>query len=122
MQTTTTPRGHLDLSEIADLFDAETCPEDIAQQLTGMLQPSMPVGITVEVWSVDGDETSSHLRDGMTGAEVTEQLWLGAMDVVPRETVRLLADLQSAAASAETGLTHVPFATRSLKRDARSVL
>ena len=76
----------------------------------------------VEVWSIDRDETSIHLRDGMTGAEVTEQLWLGAMDVMPGETVRLLADLQSAAASAETGLTHVPFPARSTKRNAHSVL
>ena len=76
----------------------------------------------VEVWSIDRDETSIHLRDGMTGAEVTEHLWLGAMDVVPGETVRLLADLQSAAASAKTGLRRVPFATRSTKRNAHSVL
>ena len=122
MKNTTTPLRHLDLSEIADLFDAETCPADIAQHLTGMLQPSMPVGVTVEVWSIDGYETSVQLRDGMTGAEVTEQLWLGEMGVVPGALVRLLADLESAAANAETGLTHIPFAARSMKRNAHSVL
>ncbi|WP_104170003.1 hypothetical protein [Cryobacterium sp. M23] len=87
-----------------------------------MLQPSMPVGVTVEVWSIDGYETFAQLRDGMTGTEVIEQLWLGDTDLVPEEMVRLLADLQSAAASADTGLTHVPFATRSTKRNAHSVL
>ena len=44
------------------------------------------------------------------------------MDVRPGETVRLLADLQSAAACAGTGLTHVPFPARSAKRNAHSVL
>ncbi|TFD68187.1 hypothetical protein [Cryobacterium gelidum] len=122
MKKIASPLAHLDLSVIADLFDAEMCPDDIAQHLTGMLQISMPVGVTVEAWSIDGYEASVHLRDGMTGTEVTEEVWLGDMEVVPAEMVRLLADLQSAAASADTGLTHVPFATRSTKRNAHAIL
>jgi hypothetical protein len=122
MNNTITPLAHLDLSEITDLFDAKTSPDDIAQHLTGALQPSMPAGVTINVWSINGYETDVEPTDGMTGTEVSTQISLLDMDVVPGELVGLLDELEIAAASAATGLVHVPFAGRRTKRNARSVL
>jgi len=119
---TITPLTLIDLSEVEDLYNAQVPEEEISQCLTEILQPSLPHGVTLSVLSVDGPDMYATLRDGMTGVEVDLQINLEGIGATPAQIMQVLAGLEVTAASAETGLVHVPFARRSQKRNARAVL
>lgn len=119
---TITPLALIDLSEVEDLYNAQVPEEEISQCVTGIMQPSLPHGLNLSVLSVDGPDMYATLRDGMTGVEVDLQIDLAGIGATPAQIMQVLGEFELAAASAETGLVHVPFARRSQKRNARAVL
>lgn len=111
-----------DLDNLGGLVDAGLSPELIAQELTTALNPYMPAAVSLEVCSIQGREAYIDMRDGMSGAAVTQEISLFDWDDICRDARRVLSELEEAAAIAEVGIPHVPFAKRTYKRIGRAVL
>ena len=113
----------LETGDIGALLNAGVCPDDVAQELTDLLNASMPAGVTIEVCSIQGHEVYIQMRDAMTGAQMEgEEVLLDDLDDLRGDAQQLLGELEEMAATVDVGLRFVPFAQRTPKVNRRVLL